>query len=232
MCPRRNGLAKGTVIAFALIVLPTREQDVVPPKQRRMQEARDRRQMRATAMSRGQAKNQTLLQTLLDNDDSVTPQYQEIFLRWIEVAVMRHSGHVTEQVPAASRDNQSKRLVNIKKDILAPLNAACKWDADTNSWILPNTPEQPLTICRNWKNALGDKYPRGADVTRCLPTFFLEEADANQHGAPRLDLVLSFSNGDTVRYHPGATPISSRDPQPTDAMQARINRRRKLQAQS
>ena len=137
--------------------------------------------------------------------------------------------HVTEQV---HRDNQSNRPVNIKKDILAPLNAACKWDADTNSWILPNTPEQPLTICRNWKNALGDKYPRGADVTGCLPTFFLEEADANQHGAPRLDLVLSFSNGDTVRYHPGATPISSRDPQPTDAMQARINLRRKLQAQS
>ena len=49
MCPRRNGLAKGTVIAFALIVLPTREQDVVPPKQRRMEEARDRRQWLAQA---------------------------------------------------------------------------------------------------------------------------------------------------------------------------------------
>ena len=27
MYPRRNGLAKGTAIAFAVIVLPTREQD-------------------------------------------------------------------------------------------------------------------------------------------------------------------------------------------------------------
>ena len=33
MYPRRNGLAKGTAIAFALSVLPTREQDVVAPKQ-------------------------------------------------------------------------------------------------------------------------------------------------------------------------------------------------------
>ena len=137
--------------------------------------------------------------------------------------------HVTEQV---HRDNQSNSPgVNIKKQILAPLNAACTWDADTRSWILPNTPEQPLTIC-DWKNALGNKYPRGADVTRCLPTFFLQEADPNNDGAPRLDLVLSFSNGDSVRYHPGATPISSRDPQPTKAMQNRMNLRRKRQAQS
>ena len=49
MCPRRNGLAKGMVIAVALIVLPTREQDVVPPRQRRMQEARDRKQWLAQA---------------------------------------------------------------------------------------------------------------------------------------------------------------------------------------
>ena len=28
MCPRRNGMVKGTVIAFALVALPKREQDV------------------------------------------------------------------------------------------------------------------------------------------------------------------------------------------------------------
>ena len=43
MCPRHNG-KKGMVIAFALFAHPKLEQDVIAPKQRQMQEARDRRQ--------------------------------------------------------------------------------------------------------------------------------------------------------------------------------------------
>ena len=57
------------------------------------------------------------VQTLLDNDDTVTPQYREIFLRWVEVAVMRHSSqaragatpseHLTDVVPLGpSRKHQ------------------------------------------------------------------------------------------------------------------------------
>ena len=57
------------------------------------------------------------VQTLLDNDDTVTPQYREVFLRWVEVAVMRHSSqaragatpseHLTDVVPLGpSRNHQ------------------------------------------------------------------------------------------------------------------------------
>ena len=57
------------------------------------------------------------VQTLLDNDDTVTPQYREIFLRWVEVAGMRHSRqaragatpseHLTDVVPLGpSRKHQ------------------------------------------------------------------------------------------------------------------------------
>ena len=57
------------------------------------------------------------VQTLLDNDDTVTPQYREVFLRWVEVVVMRHSSqaragatpseHLTDVVPLGpSRNHQ------------------------------------------------------------------------------------------------------------------------------
>ena len=49
MCPRRNGPTKGMVIVFALLALQKREQEVVAPKQRQMQEARGRRQWLAQA---------------------------------------------------------------------------------------------------------------------------------------------------------------------------------------
>ena len=43
------------------------------------------------------------------------------------------------------------------------------------------------------------------------------------------DFAGSFDNGHSVRYHPSADPIwSTTSPQPTDAMQKRYNRAKKL----
>ena len=77
------------------------------------------------------------------------------------------------------------------------------------------------------EETLGVAYPHGESVTRCIPPFFLDEADASREGKPRLDIVLILSNGESARYHPGAKLILSTDPQPTDAMTKRMNLRKK-----
>ena len=40
-----------------------------------------------------------------------------------------------------------------------------------------------------------------------MPTFYMDEADANKFDRPRLDFVVSFDDGQAVRYHPGAVSI-------------------------
>ena len=60
-----------------------------------------------------------------------------------------------------------------------------------------------------------------------VPTFLTEEPDSKQSDAPRLDIVVSFADGRSVRYHPRADPIWSDQAQPTDAMQKRYNRAQK-----
>ena len=66
------------------------------------------------------------------------------------------------------------------------------------------------------------------DIIMIKPTFYVDEPDPNHHGAPRLDIVVSFANGKSVRYHPSAHPIWSDEPQPTAAMQKRYNHTRNL----
>ena len=68
----------------------------------------------------------------------------------------------------------------------------------------------------------------GANITAVVPTFYQDEPDPNQRDAPRLDIVVSFADGRSVRYHPSAEPIWSDQPQPTKAMQIRYNRAIKI----
>ena len=77
----------------------------------------------------------------------------------------------------------------------------------------------------------GRKYsafvPRVTSVS-VLPTFYADEPDPNQGDSTRLDVVVSFADGRSVRYHPSAGPTWSDEAQPTKAMQQRYNRARKL----
>ena len=61
----------------------------------------------------------------------------------------------------------------------------------------------------NWKQMIGRSV-----IETIFPTFYPQEADANREDRPRLDILLTFENGDSVRYHPGAHPIWSSEPQP------------------
>ena len=150
---------------------------------------------------------------------------------------LQNSGGVTQPATEPSSENsagttntsqvqpQEPRCnpINIKKDIFAPLNAECVWDEDTKQWTVPANKALPKSSC-NWESALGSNYPRGQQVTHCVAVFFQDEADANQGGKPRLDIVVTFSNGMRVRFHPGAKPIWSTEQQPTAAMIARTQR--------
>ena len=113
----------------------------------------------------------------------------------------------------------------IKRDVLEPLLEACTWD-DALGWMTPATGPDDRLFGMNWRNMLN--LPAGREPTSFVPTFFHQEPDPNQRDKPRLDIVVSFDNGDSVRYHPRAEPIWSTSPQPTDAMQKRYNRARKL----
>ena len=101
------------------------------------------------------------------------------------------------------------------------MQSVCVWNEDTNRWTVPASEEVDTSIC-NWVTALAPNYPPAQQVTKCVATFFEDEADSNQNGKPRLDIVVTFSDELQVRFHPQAKPIWFTEQQPTDAMQARI----------
>ena len=125
---------------------------------------------------------------------------------------------------SAGQPAQQPQLA-IRRDVLEPLLEACTWD-DALGWMTPATGPDDRLFRMDWRNMLN--LPAGRAPTSFVPTFFHQEPDPNQRDKPRLDIVVSFDNGDSVRYHPRADPIWSTSPQPTDAMQKRHNRARKL----
>ena len=129
----------------------------------------------------------------------------------------------------ASKPAQQPQLA-IKRDVFNPLLEACTWDYATAAWQTPATGPDARLIGLDWGNML--KLPAGWTPTNFVPTFFPDEPDANQRDKPRLDIVVSFDNGHSVRYHPNATPIWSTEQQPTDAMQTRYNRAKRLGRQT
>ena len=128
--------------------------------------------------------------------------------------------------PQVSNDARAvqpvRECLNIKRDVLAPLLAHCRWDAHTKTWLIPETMPDARLLNMDWSNML--KIHPGANITAVVPTFYQDEPDPNQRDAPRLVIVVSFADGRSVRYHPAAEPIWSDQPQPTEAMQKRYNR--------
>ena len=183
-------------------------------------------------------RNNKLLPTNLPGDIVANAIASYLFGPWKKqdrTRTLQNSGGVTRPATEPSSENSTAtastsqvqpqeprcNLINIKKDIFAPLNAECVWDADTKQWTVPANKALPKSSC-NWESAFGSNYPRGQQVTNCVAVFFQDEADANQGGKPRLDIVVTFSNGMQVRFHPAAKPIWSTEQQPTAAMKARM----------
>ena len=130
---------------------------------------------------------------------------------------------------SAGKTSQQPKLA-IRRDVLTPLLDACTWDHATGAWLTPATEPDAGLWNYPWQNML--KLPPGWTPTSFVPTFFHDEPDPNQRDKPRLDIVVSFDNGHSVRYHPSANPIWSTCPQPTDAMKQRYNRKKKIDRSS
>ena len=116
-----------------------------------------------------------------------------------------------------------KSFSHLRRDILDPLYNACIWDEEIQEWIIPSLHTE-LTINKQyWRNILREDFPTQTHITKCVATFYLDEPDHNREFKPRLDIVLSFSDGTKARYHPGAKLIWSHEDQPTEAMRQRYN---------
>ena len=66
-------------------------------------------------------------------------------------------------------------------------------------------------------------------VQEWKPQFYEEEPDPTPRYArdtPRLDILITFTDGTWLRWHPDANLIWSTTPQPTDAMRQRMNRKK------
>ena len=119
--------------------------------------------------------------------------------------------------------------VNVKQNIFKPLLARCVYDEDAQQWDMGNIEQDLDMYIFNWRQRLDEHYPEGLEVVKCTATFFPDEADSNQAGKPRLDIVVTFSDGTWARYHPGAPVIWSTDNLPTKAMEKRMQYKAKLQ---
>ena len=127
-------------------------------------------------------------------------------------------------------EQPSQKPQSLRKQVFQPLLARCTWDAQGNRWVCPLPQPEASLSSYPWPAMLGfgPDCPRGKEIANIVPTFFEDEPDHNQQNKPRLDIVVSFLDGVTVRYHPSATPIWSTEPQPTVAMQMRYRLAAKL----
>ena len=116
------------------------------------------------------------------------------------------------------------------KSIFQHYNAGCVFNEESQQWAVPVTHDLDLFNQFHWTKMLdcGDEFPQGRFIVSTVPTFYTDEPDHNQGNKPRLDILVNFNDGETVRYHPRADHIWSSTQQPTRAMRKRYNLRDKL----
>jgi hypothetical protein len=123
---------------------------------------------------------------------------------------------------SAPKSSAAQPALNVKRDILAPLNALC-----VRNEPIPRTQHDDRLLRIPWPPLAGFRD----NIASAVPTFYPDEPDSNQGDKPRLDILFTMHDGGWVRYHPSAEPIWSHGPLPTDAMTKRYNRARKIARQ-
>jgi hypothetical protein len=132
------------------------------------------------------------------------------------------------QVNRLSPKEATRKLRDL---VFKPLLDACTWDPMSRTWACPESNALPLRTMLHaypWRVMLGHAFPATAVIQSILPTFFHGEPDNNQQNKPRLDIVITFGDGESVRYHPNATSIRSSEPMPSIAMTKRYQLAAKL----
>ena len=70
--------------------------------------------------------------------------------------------------------------------------------------MVPNTQDLANQLDGfDWPHMIKDERLERLEhgITTIVPTFYMDECDWNHYDRPRLDLVVSFSDGEAVRYH-------------------------------
>ena len=93
------------------------------------------------------------------------------------------------------------------REALEHWNAQVQKNEHNGHWIVPVTQDVLDRVqWLDWPNML--KVEGLKDGSRAMhsvvPMFYTNEADANKFDKPRLDFVVTFDNGEAVRYHPSA----------------------------
>ena len=116
------------------------------------------------------------------------------------------------------------------RSIMDHYNAGCVFNNESQQWSVPVTHHLDLIDQFEWTKMLdfGDEFPPGKSIVTIVPTFYMDEPGHNQRNKPRLDILVSFNDGETVRYHPRADLIWSSTQQPTQAMRKRYDLRKKM----
>ena len=120
---------------------------------------------------------------------------------------------------------QTTAKASIRNMVLKPMIQQCTWDKEQKKWITPATKE--LRDEWDWAAMAKLDDEKAGKLTSARPMFFTDEPDANQRDEykqykPRLDILLSMSDGTWVRYHPSAKLIWNHEGT-TSAMRARAN---------
>jgi hypothetical protein len=118
---------------------------------------------------------------------------------------MLFNAHDAEQLRQNSANLISGR--SVKDNLFKQMYAM---SADKHEYDLSTELEYPWRQAISAVPTLQTFLARG--VTQCTAKFFVDEADANYGGRPRLDIVIYFADGTWVRWHPKASPITSADP--------------------
>ena len=87
---------------------------------------------------------------------------------------------------------------------------SCRKEGTTGRWVVPQPHDMLHDLgWMDWLNMIKDEQllRRQHATVSIMPTFYMDEADANKFDRPRLDFVVSFDYGQAVRYHPGAVSI-------------------------
>ena len=111
------------------------------------------------------------------------------------------------------------------KEVITKLTSEGQWKVKT---AVEHIPVGNCQGPKSWQE-LVERWPSGRVLQSVVATFFVDEPDPNRRDNPRCDFVLTLDDGTWVRYHPQADPIWSTDCLPSDAMQARYNRRKNLE---
>ena len=138
-------------------------------------------------------------------------------------------GVLAVRPPENAMAHQTNQQSTHIKAALQRIYKNVKFDASTNQWLLPE-PDMGESLKRvHWPSMLGmSEFPPTLVIQDIIPKFYVDEPDHNRGDKPRLDILVCFQNGKTVRYHPQASPIWSHEHMPIDAMRQRYNRAAKL----